>query len=110
MAKEDDIIINAGEETDKDDIIFEESFLQEDAASSPEVLQDSSPEDPENPAPEDGKKKGKKKNFWKKIKSNFSFDSLFPIIDRYILGKFLGTYFLATLLLLLVTNPVVIYL
>lgn len=103
MAKEDDIIINAGEETDKDEIILEESLLQEDAASSPEALQNSSSETPENPAQEEGKKKGKKKgNLWKKLTSNFSFGSLFPIIDRYILGKFLGTYFLATILLLLV--------
>ncbi len=103
MAKEDDIIINAGEETDKDEIILEDSLLQEDAASSPEALQDSSPDDPENPAQEEEKKKRKKKvNLWKKLKSIFSFGSLFPIIDRYILGKFLGTYFLATILLLLV--------
>ena len=46
---------------------------------------------------EEGKKiKTKKRNF-KFISGNF-----IPIIDRYILGKFLGTYFLATLLLLLV--------
>ncbi len=93
MAEEDDIIIKAGEEeTDKDEIILDESLLQDDAVSSNE---DSAPEAREG--------KGKRKiNFWKKLKSNFSFGSLFPIIDRYILGKFLGTYFLATLLLLLV--------
>lgn len=39
----------------------------------------------------------KKKHSWK-----FNLTNALPIIDRYILGKFLGTYFLATLLLLLV--------
>lgn len=39
----------------------------------------------------------KKKHSWK-----FNLKNALPIIDRYILGKFLGTYFLATLLLLLV--------
>ena len=43
-----------------------------------------------------GKKKGRKRNF------KFRLRNPLPIIDRYILGKFLGTYFLATILLLLV--------
>ena len=49
----------------------------------------------------EAKKKGKKK---KGTKRNFKFRlrNPLPIIDRYILGKFLGTYFLATILLLLV--------
>lgn len=49
----------------------------------------------------EAKKKGKKK---KGRKRNFKFRlrNPLPIIDRYILGKFLGTYFLATILLLLV--------
>lgn len=38
----------------------------------------------------------------KKKKFHFHFHNPLPILDRYILGKFLGTYFLATLLLLLV--------
>ncbi len=38
----------------------------------------------------------------KKHRFKFHFRNPLPIIDRYILGKFLGTYFLATLLLLLV--------
>ena len=42
------------------------------------------------------KKKGRKRNF------KFRLRNPLPIIDRYILGKFLGTYFLATILLLLV--------
>ncbi len=93
MAEEDNIIINAcEEETDKDDIILDETLLHEDAVSSEE---DSSTEKEKNDI--------KKKTFFKKkFKINFSFGTLFPIIDRYILGKFLGTYFLATLLLLLV--------
>lgn len=37
-----------------------------------------------------------------KSKKKFKIGPFFTIIDRYILGKFLGTYFLATLLLLLV--------
>lgn len=91
--EEDDIIIKTGEEeTGKDEIILDETLLQEDALSSEE-----------GSAPEEEKKIKKKKTlFKKKFKLNFSFGSLFPIIDRYILGKFLGTYFLATLLLLLV--------
>ncbi len=93
MVEEDDIIINAGEEeTAKNETILDEAPLQGDAVSSPE-----------DQAPEERTVKGKKKtSIWKKLKSKFSFGSLFPIIDRYILGKFLGTYFLATLLLLLV--------
>ncbi len=38
----------------------------------------------------------------KKKKRGWHFKPPFTIIDRYILGKFLGTYFLATMLLLLV--------
>ncbi|MDE6696496.1 MAG: LptF/LptG family permease [Muribaculaceae bacterium] len=38
----------------------------------------------------------------KRKKLHFHFRNPLPIIDRYILGKFLGTYFLATALLLLV--------
>ena len=38
----------------------------------------------------------------KRKKWHFHFRNPLPIIDRYILGKFLGTYFLATALLLLV--------
>lgn len=45
-------------------------------------------------------KKMRKK--WKKRKFRLKFKMPLTIIDRYILGKFLGTYFLATILLLLV--------
>ncbi len=91
MAEEVDIIKSGEEETEKDEIILEDALLQEDAMPLPE---DNSTE---------GEKKSKmKKKSRKKFKLNISFGSLFPIIDRYILGKFLGTYFLATLLLLLV--------
>lgn len=38
----------------------------------------------------------------KKMRKKFHFSSPLTILDRYILGKFLGTYFLATALLLLV--------
>lgn len=49
---------------------------------------------------ETGKKKKRKASIWKGIRSKLR--NPLPIIDRYILGKFLGTYFLATALLLLV--------
>lgn len=53
-----------------------------DSSSEPEIIE------------EPKKKSGKK--------FKFRFSNPLTIIDRYILGKFLGTYFLATLLLLLV--------
>ncbi|MDE6481194.1 MAG: LptF/LptG family permease [Muribaculaceae bacterium] len=45
---------------------------------------------------------GEKPQTERKKRSFFKFSNPLTIIDRYILGKFLGTYFLATLLLLLV--------
>lgn len=86
MDKDEDIIIISGvEETEKDEINLDNSPLQDDAMALTE-----------EPAEKEKKHKGKKKNF------NFHFHNPIPILDRYILGKFLGTYFLATALLLLV--------
>lgn len=45
---------------------------------------------------------GKSIESGKKMRKKFHFSSPLTILDRYILGKFLGTYFLATALLLLV--------
>ncbi len=90
MAEEVDIIKPEEEDTEKDGVILEDTLLQVDAMPLPEDKDT------------EGEKKSKKKKNRKKFKFNISFGSLFPIIDRYILGKFLGTYFLATLLLLLV--------
>lgn len=45
---------------------------------------------------------GKSIKSGKKMRKKFHFSSPLTILDRYILGKFLGTYFLATALLLLV--------
>ena len=90
MAEEDNIQSVAEEETEKDAIIPNETLLQDDA-----VLLSEDPADGKA-----DKKKVKKKG--KRGKLKFKFQNPLPIIDRYILGKFLGTYFLATLLLLLV--------
>ncbi len=50
----------------------------------------------------EGDLKQAKKNKRKLKIKNFKFKSPLPIIDRYILGKFLGTYFLAILLMMLI--------
>lgn len=90
MAEEENINSIIEEENAKEETILNESLLQEDAVLLPE-----------NPAGgKVDKKKAKKKG--KGVKFKFKFRNPLPIIDRYILGKFLGTYFLATLLLLLV--------
>lgn len=90
MAEEENINSIKEEENVKEETILNESLLQEDAVLLPE-----------NPAGgKVDKKKTKKKG--KGVKFKFKFRNPLPIIDRYILGKFLGTYFLATLLLLLV--------
>lgn len=98
MAEEKDVIFTDGEEDiEKDETILDEDLLQVDALPSPDE-------------PSEGKKISKK-NLLKKLKApkirkgkmrKFKFSNPIPIIDRYILGKFLGTYFLATILLLLV--------
>lgn len=90
MAEEENINSIIEEENVKEETILNESLLQEDA----ELL-------PENPAGGKVDKKNAKKK-GKGVKFKFKFRNPLPIIDRYILGKFLGTYFLATLLLLLV--------
>lgn len=81
---------------DENEIILDESAdsvrdLKEEAAI--EIMSDSS----KNPEEEEPTPKKKAKKHFK-----FRFKNPLPILDRYILGKFLGTYLLATLLLLLV--------
>ncbi len=86
MAEEEFIHGIEEEETDKDEIILAETLLQDESAVSSS----------EEPTEKENKGKKKKKGFRFKLRNPL------PIIDRYILGKFLGTYFLATILLLLV--------
>lgn len=86
MAEEEFIHGIEEEETDKDEIILAETLLQDESTVSSS----------EEPTEKENKGKKKKKGFRFKLRNPL------PIIDRYILGKFLGTYFLATILLLLV--------
>ncbi|MDE7420646.1 MAG: LptF/LptG family permease [Muribaculaceae bacterium] len=88
-------------DSDCDEIILNEDF-SETASDSTESIEASdansdiaADEAIENFAAETDKHKKKKRK-------GFKLTNPLPIIDRYILGKFLGTYFLATLLLLLV--------
>lgn len=87
MADEKDYIQEQEETSSNDDVIVSASLQsKEDIEVADAGLSDND------------EKKTVKKSFFK----NFTLQDLFPIIDRYILGKFLGTYFLATVLLLLV--------
>ncbi len=88
MVEEDNIQNIGEEEIAKDEISLDDTHFQEDAV----LLQENRPEVNEETV---NKKTTKKRN-------GFKFRNPLTIIDRYILGKFLGTYFLATLLLLLV--------
>lgn len=83
----------------------DEIYLAEETSSNEEVsavvdiqdeVSDISDTDEKKDNLEAKKEKKKKKKFRLRLKNPL------PIIDRYILGKFLGTYFLATILLLLV--------
>ncbi len=85
---------------DKEEIFSLEETTSEDVVSAgvPDHTEDRN-EDISEPGTEE--KNGKKRKSQKR-KFRFKPGNFIPIIDRYILGKFLGTYFLATLLLLLV--------
>ncbi len=88
MAEEKDEIYLA-EETSSDEEVSTAVDLQEEASEISETLK------AEGQTAEKKEKK-KKKSF------RIRFRNPLTIIDRYILGKFLGTYFMATILLLLV--------
>lgn len=88
-------------EDEKEDIFLSDGTSTEEESPSgvsmPEVSEENALEEAAEQPTELPNKKKKKGNGFR-----FHFSNPLPIIDRYILGKFLGTYFLATLLLLLV--------
>lgn len=85
--------------------LADEASSELEAADAISVLSESS-EQTENSKDSEGSKNAEQSNGEKKKKKKKIFRirlrNPLPIIDRYILGKFLGTYFLATALLLLV--------
>ena len=87
-------------EDEKDEIFLADAASSDEGVASVAYVEEDPVQEKEDNAegPKDSeiKKKGGKPNF------RFRLRNPLPIIDRYILGKFLGTYFLATLLLLLV--------
>lgn len=89
VTPQDDVIL---EEVTDDALSAEDDFS--DKVSTSEVLADGLSPENDNVNKKKTKKKGK--GFKLRLRNPL------PIIDRYILKKFLGTYFLATLLLLLV--------
>ena len=92
-------------EEEKDEIFPADAASSDEEVASAAYIEEGQEQEKEDNAEgqeeSEAKKKGKKK---KGRKRNFKFRlrNPLPIIDRYILGKFLGTYFLATILLLLV--------
>lgn len=88
-------IVSDNHELSQDSDDLEVSVISENSVDSENSEISDYLEDSVNPEPNTKKKKSKK-HF------KFKFKNPLTIIDRYILGKFLGTYFLATLLLLLV--------
>ena len=92
-------------EEEKDEIFPADAASSDEEVASAAYIEEGPEQEKEDNAEgqeeSEAKKKGKKK---KGTKRNFKFRlrNPLPIIDRYILGKFLGTYFLATILLLLV--------
>lgn len=92
-------------EEEKDEIFPADAASSDEEVASAAYIEEGQEQEKEDNAEgqeeSEAKKKGEKK---KGRKRNFKFRlrNPLPIIDRYILGKFLGTYFLATILLLLV--------
>ena len=94
MAEEEKDEIFPADAASSDEEVASAAYIEE---SPEQEKEDNTEGQEESEAKNKGeKKKGRKRNF------KFRLRNPLPIIDRYILGKFLGTYFLATILLLLV--------
>ena len=93
MAEEENTDIYLADGTSSEEEVIVGVSEESDAREGTTAREDT--EDPEEKEKNQGKSRQKRK-------FKFKFRNPLPIIDRYILGKFLGTYFLATLLLLLV--------
>ena len=84
-------------EEEKDEIFpADATSSEEEVASAVSIMEENTDDTSIREGGNPDKHKKRKKGFRLKWRNPL------PIIDRYILGKFLGTYFLATLLLLLV--------
>ena len=92
-------------EEEKDEIFPADAASSDEEVASAAYIEEGPEQENEDNAEGQEESEAKKKGGKKKVrKRNFKFRlrNPLPIIDRYILGKFLGTYFLATILLLLV--------
>ena len=97
MAEEEKDEIFPADAASSDEEVASAAYIEEGPEQEKQEKEDNAEGQEESEAKKKGeKKKGRKRNF------KFRLRNPLPIIDRYILGKFLGTYFLATILLLLV--------